>query len=136
MSAPAVPVAVVRMRRGAEPLPLPRYMTSGASGMDLLADVDGDVVLAVGERRLVPTGLSVAIPPGFEGQVRPRSGLAVRNGVTVLNAPGTIKMPVAKVNPATVNRACIGFRSMLRTAIRNVWERNSPMPVRSTSAGR
>jgi dUTP diphosphatase len=88
VSAGAVPVAVLRMRRGGEPLPLPRYMTAGAAGMDLLADVD--VVLAPGERRLVPTGLTVAIPPGYEGQVRPRSGLAARDGVTVLNAPGTI----------------------------------------------
>jgi dUTP pyrophosphatase len=85
-----VSVEVVRVRRPADPLPLPRYMTSGAAGMDLVADVEADVVLAAGERRLVPTGLAVAIPPGYEGQVRPRSGLAVRDGLTVLNAPGTI----------------------------------------------
>ena len=85
-----VSVEVVRVRRPADPLPLPRYMTSGAAGMDLLADVEADLVLAAGERRLVPTGLTVAIPPGYEGQVRPRSGLAVRDGLTVLNAPGTI----------------------------------------------
>ncbi len=90
MRAPEVPVAVARVRRGGEPLPLPRYMTAGAAGMDLLADVDADVVLAAGERRLVPTGLAVAIPAGFEGQVRPRSGLAAREGLTVLNAPGTL----------------------------------------------
>jgi dUTP pyrophosphatase len=65
-------------------------MTAGAAGMDLLADVDADVILGVGERRLVPTGLTIAIPVGFEGQVRPRSGLAARDGVTVLNGPGTI----------------------------------------------
>jgi dUTP pyrophosphatase len=58
--------------------------------MDLLADIDRDIVLAPGERQLVPTGLAVAIPDGFEGQVRPRSGLAHRQGVTLLNAPGTI----------------------------------------------
>lgn len=83
-------VDVVRVRHGRETLPLPRYMTAGAAGMDLLADVDGDVVLNPGERRVLPTGLAVAIPPGFEGQVRPRSGLAARDGVTILNAPGTI----------------------------------------------
>jgi dUTP pyrophosphatase len=65
-------------------------MTADAAGMDLMADVEGDVVLAPGERRLVPTGLAIAIPPGFEGQVRPRSGLAVREGITLLNSPGTI----------------------------------------------
>jgi dUTP pyrophosphatase len=89
LSAPlAVPVR--RVRSGREPLPLPRYMTAGAAGLDLLADVEEDVVLAAGERRVVPTGLALAIPPGYEGQVRPRSGLAAREGLTVLNAPGTI----------------------------------------------
>lgn len=87
---PALPVEVVRLRRGPDLLPLPRYMTPGAAGMDLLADVTEDVVLDPGTRRLVPTGLGVAIPPGFEGQVRPRSGWATRDGLTVLNAPGTI----------------------------------------------
>ena len=85
-----MPVEVVRLARGRDPLPLPRYMSAGAAGMDLQADVDEEVVLAPGERRLVPTGLTLAIPAGFEGQVRPRSGLAAREGMTVLNAPGTI----------------------------------------------
>jgi dUTP pyrophosphatase len=71
-----------------EPLPLPSYATSGAAGLDLRADAP--VSLAPGERALVPTGLSIAIPPGYEGQVRPRSGLALRDGVTCLNSPGTI----------------------------------------------
>ena len=75
---------------GAEDLPLPRYMTDDAAGMDLHAAVDGELVLAPGARALVPTGLKLAIPRGFEGQVRPRSGLAFKHGVTVLNAPGTL----------------------------------------------
>jgi dUTP pyrophosphatase len=65
-------------------------MSAGAAGMDLLADVEAEVILAAGERRLVPTGLAVAIPPGYEGQIRPRSGRAARDGLTLLNAPGTI----------------------------------------------
>ena len=73
-----------------EDLPLPRYMTDGASGMDVAAAVDQPLKLASGERALVPTGLMFDIPQGFEVQVRPRSGLAWRHGVTVLNAPGTI----------------------------------------------
>ena len=89
MTAPLA-VDVVRVRPGRDPLPLPRYMTPDAAGMDLLADLEAATVLAPGERRLVPTGLAVAIPPGFEGQVRARSGLAARDGLTVLNAPGTI----------------------------------------------
>jgi dUTP pyrophosphatase len=71
-------------------VPPPRYQTEGAAGMDLHAAIAAPLTLAPGERALVPTGWSVAIPPGFEGQVRPRSGLALRHGVTVLNAPGTI----------------------------------------------
>jgi len=90
LSARGVPIEVVRLRRGRDPLPLPAYMTPGAAGLDLLADLESELVLGPGERRLVPTGLGVAIPPGFEGQVRPRSGLAAREGLTVLNAPGTI----------------------------------------------
>ena len=86
----AVSVPVMRVRGGEPPLPLPRYMSAGAAGLDLLADVEGGIVIGAGERRLVPTGIAVAIPDGYEGQVRPRSGLAARAGVTVLNAPGTI----------------------------------------------
>ena len=75
---------------GAEDLPLPRYMTKGASGMDLYANVTGDVVIKPGEFKMIPTGLQIALPSGFEGQVRPRSGLAYKKGITVLNSPGTI----------------------------------------------
>lgn len=76
----------------AQGLPLPRYETSGAAGMDLIAALaEGEtMVLAPGERAMVPTGLAIALPDGFEAQVRPRSGLAAKNGVTVLNSPGTI----------------------------------------------
>ncbi|MCB9728542.1 MAG: dUTP diphosphatase [Deltaproteobacteria bacterium] len=86
---PLVQVRWVRPDRDAG-LPLPRYMTEGAAGMDVVAAVEEPLTLAPGERRVVPTGLAMAIPPGFEVQVRPRSGLALRFGVTVLNAPGTI----------------------------------------------
>jgi len=74
----------------ARDLPLPRYETAGAAGLDLLAAVTGDLVLAPGARAIVPSGIAVAVPPGHEGQVRPRSGLAAKHGVTLLNAPGTI----------------------------------------------
>lgn len=85
-----IAVQVQRVRSHAEPLPLPRYQTEGAAGMDLLADIDGEWTLQPLERRAVPTGLAIALPPGFEAQVRPRSGLALRHGVTCLNSPGTI----------------------------------------------
>ena len=90
-ASPAVSIAVRLLPHG-EGLPLPAYQTALAAGLDLCAAVpeDAPVTLAPGERALVPTGLAIALPPGFEAQVRPRSGLAVRHGVTVLNAPGTI----------------------------------------------
>jgi dUTP pyrophosphatase len=85
---------VVEVRRlpHSEGLALPAYQTEHAAGLDLLAAVAdaAPLTLAPGERALVPTGLSIALPPGFEGQVRPRSGLAFKHGITVLNAPGTI----------------------------------------------
>jgi dUTP pyrophosphatase len=76
----------------AEGLALPAYQTAHAAGLDLLAAVPGDapLVLDAGKHALVPTGLTIALPPGYEAQVRPRSGLAAKHGVTVLNAPGTI----------------------------------------------
>jgi dUTP pyrophosphatase len=81
---------VLRVRRFGERVELPRYATRGSAGLDLAAVVETPLVLQPGERALVPTGVAVALPPGHEGQVRPRSGLAVRHGVTVLNAPGTV----------------------------------------------
>ncbi len=71
-------------------LPLPGYETAHSAGMDLPAALEEDLVLAPGERALIPTGLAIALPEGHEAQVRPRSGLAARNGLTVLNSPGTI----------------------------------------------
>ncbi len=83
-------VRVRRVRRREDLLPLPAYESDGAAGLDLRADVDEPIVLGVGERALIPTGLVVELPDGYEAQVRPRSGLAVRHGVTLLNSPGTI----------------------------------------------
>ena len=86
-----VEVRIKRLLHGAD-LPLPDYQSALAAGLDLLAAVPADapIELAPGARALVPTGIAIALPPGFEGQVRPRSGLAARHGITVLNAPGTV----------------------------------------------
>lgn len=91
MSLAAIPVTVSlrRLPHGAD-LPLPGYATAASAGMDLLAAIDAAVELAPGERLMVPTGISIALPPTHEAQVRPRSGLALKHGVTVLNSPGTI----------------------------------------------
>ncbi len=84
-------MTAVRITRvGPHAAPLPQYQTAGASGMDLAAALPEPVTLAPGERRLIPTGWAIALPVGFEAQVRPRSGLALAHGVTVLNAPGTV----------------------------------------------
>lgn len=84
-----VTVSVTRLPHGAD-LPLPGYATPDSAGLDLLAAVDADLVLRPGGRALVPTGLVIALPAGYEAQVRPRSGLALRHGITLPNAPGTV----------------------------------------------
>ena len=87
MSALAVALQVLPHGRG---LPLPAYATAGSAGVDLAAAIEAPLVLPPGGRALVPTGIALALPDGFEAQIRPRSGLALRHGVTVLNSPGTI----------------------------------------------
>jgi len=82
-------IQILRLPHG-EGVPLPKYMSHSASGMDLYAAVDGEVTLKPGERKLIPTGFKMALPEGYEAQVRPRSGLAIKNGISVLNTPGTI----------------------------------------------
>ena len=93
---------------------MPGYETEGSSGMDIRAAVDGPVILKPGEIRLIPTGFAVSIPPGYEGQVRPRSGLALRHGIGMVNSPGTIdsdyrgEVSIIMINwgqtPFTINR--------------------------------
>jgi dUTP pyrophosphatase len=80
----------IRRIPGTEDLPLPRYMTGQSAGLDLLAAVGAEVTILPGARALIPTGIAVALPEGYEAEIRPRSGLAVRHGVTLVNAPGTI----------------------------------------------
>lgn len=82
-------VSVNKLPHGAD-LPLPGYATADSAGLDLLAAVDDDVVLRPGARMLIPTGLVIALPPGYEAQVRPRSGLALKYGITLPNSPGTV----------------------------------------------
>ncbi|HZI06807.1 MAG TPA: dUTP diphosphatase [Archangium sp.] len=86
----SVSVRVRRVRAHSEPLPLPRYETELAAGMDLRADIEGELSLGPMERVAVPTGLALAMPPGYEAQLRPRSGLALKHGITLLNSPGTV----------------------------------------------
>ncbi len=81
----------IRFKRvGEVEVDIPRYQTGGSAGFDLCAAITNCVTIAPGERRLIPTGFAMAIPPGYEGQVRPRSGLALKHGLSIVNAPGTI----------------------------------------------
>jgi dUTP pyrophosphatase len=138
VSVPSVAVTVVRLRPSPDLPDLPRYMTPDAAGMDLQADVEGEIRLAPGERRLVPTGLALAIPPGFEGQVRPRSGLAYRHGLTLLNAPGTIdadyrgELQVLLVNlgqmPADIRRGDRIAQLVVAPVARVAWHEVSALP--------
>jgi dUTP pyrophosphatase len=129
------PITTLRIqisRAGAGDLPLPAYQTSGSAGMDLAAAIDGDVAIPPGEWRLISTGIRVAIPEGFEGQVRPRSGIALRHGVTVLNAPGTIdsdyrgEVKVALINhgkePFVVRRGERVAQLLVSPVARAEWE--------------
>ena len=82
-------IALQQLPNGKD-LPLPAYATQQSAGMDLCAAIDAPVTIKAGERSIVPTGIAIALPAGFEAQIRPRSGLAAKNGITVLNSPGTI----------------------------------------------
>lgn len=107
----SVPIHIQRLVHGAG-LPLPAYKSTDAAGCDLAAAVpeDAPIVLLPGGRALVPTGLAIAMPPGFEGQVRPRSGLAIDHGVTVINAPGTIDADYrGEIRVALVNLGAQSF---------------------------
>ena len=138
-------VPIMRVRAAAEPLPLPRYMSPGAAGMDLLADVQDDVTLGAGDRCLVPTGIALAIPPGFEGQVRPRSGLAVRQGLTLLNAPGTVdadyrgEVQVLLVNlgrePIRIRRGDRIAQLVVAPVARVVWQEAAALVESERGAG-
>ena len=117
---------------------LPQYMTEGSSGMDLFASLEESVTLEFGERKLIPTGISVAIPEGFEGQVRPRSGLAIRNGIGIINAPGTIdadyrgEVMVLLINfgrdPFTVHPGDRVAQLVISRVFRAAWEEVDELP--------
>jgi dUTP pyrophosphatase len=140
----AVRVRVAR-RPGAEDLPLPFYATDGAAGADLPAAVDGELVIEPGARALVPTGLSIELPPGYEAQVRPRSGLALHHGVLLPNAPGTIdadyrgELSVLLLNagsePFTVKRGDRIAQLVVAPVVRARWELVEALDATPRGAG-
>ncbi|TSA45513.1 MAG: dUTP diphosphatase [Deltaproteobacteria bacterium] len=130
---------------GAEDLPLPSYMTEQAAGMDLFAAVAEDAAILPGERKLVPTGVVVALPEGYEAEVRPRSGLALKHGVTLVNAPGTIdadyrgEVGVILINhgqePFIVRRGDRIAQMVVHRVCRVVWAACGELPPTERGAG-
>jgi dUTP pyrophosphatase len=129
----------------AHDLPLPSYATALAAGMDLYAAIDADFVLKPSERRIVPTGYAIALPAGYEAQVRPRSGLAAKNGITVLNSPGTIdadyrgEIGVILVNlgsePFTISRGMRIAQMVIAPFATALWGEVKALPETTRGAG-
>jgi len=104
-------IIFIKKTRGAEDLPIPRYMTALAAGMDLLANVSEEICIAPGEIKTIPCGIQLELPPGYEGQIRPRSGLAAKYGITVLNSPGTVDADYrGEIKVILINLGKISFR--------------------------
>lgn len=141
---PMLPVAITTLPH-AEGLGLPAYATEHAAGMDLCAAITNDIVLEPGQRKLVPTGLSIALPAGYEAQVRPRSGLALKNGITVLNSPGTIdadyrgEVQVILANmgdqPFTITRGMRIAQMVVASYARVSWQEVAELPESARGAG-
>lgn len=139
-----VRVAITRLPHGAD-LPLPAYATVDAAGLDLLAAIDGPVILQPLGRALVPSGIKIALPAGYEAQVRPRSGLALKQGVTVLNAPGTIdadyrgEIGVILINlsdqPVTLQRGDRIAQLLLARVERLAWDEVAELPATMRGSG-
>lgn len=139
-----VAVSVTRLPHGAD-LPLPAYATEHSAGMDLLAAIDAPLTLNPMERAMVPTGLAMALPDGYECQVRPRSGLAAKNGVTVLNTPGTVdadyrgEVKVILVNlgaePFTIERGMRIAQMIVAPVTRVGWDEVETLPETTRGAG-
>lgn len=137
-------IDVVRLPH-AEGLPLPSYATEGAAGMDLLAAVMSSMTIPPGGRMLVPTGLRIAIPAGYELQVRPRSGLALKNGIVLPNSPGTIdedyrgELGVIVMNcgdaPFTIERGMRIAQAVIAPVVRAAWREVAELPETARGHG-
>lgn len=139
-----ITVRVERLPHGAD-LPLPKYGSAEAAGCDLLAAVEGERILAPGESAIIPTGLKIALPDGYEAQVRPRSGLAAKHGVTVLNTPGTVdsdyrgEVGVILINhgtaPFAVERGMRIAQMVVAPVTRVAWEDSADLDETARGAG-
>lgn len=140
-----VPVHITRVGTAAEGLPLPSYATAGSAGMDLCAALEGEMVLRAGETALVPTGFAISLPEGYEAQVRPRSGLAVKHRIGIMNSPGTIdpdyrgEVKVILTNFGTrdflIRRGDRIAQMVIAPFVRAVWEERPSLDATGRGAG-
>jgi len=131
-------VQIKRVRPSAKEVPLPVYMTEGSAGMDLCADLESELTLAPMERALIPTGVAIALPQGFEAQIRPRSGLALKQGLTMVNSPGTIdsdyrgEIQLIAINlglgPVVIQRGQRIAQMIIQRIIRAQWQEVQELP--------
>lgn len=138
-------IEIRRIRPGVNQLDLPAYMTEGAAGMDICADIDHDRTLAPLERALIPAGLAIALPPGFEAQIRPRSGLALRQGLTMINSPGTIdsdyrgEIQLIAINlgsePIVIHRGQRIAQMIIQRVVRAEWVEVEELPSSARESG-
>jgi dUTP pyrophosphatase len=138
-------IEIKRIRPGANQLELPGYMTEGAAGMDICADIDDERTLAPLERALIPTGIAIALPPGFEAQIRPRSGLALREGLTIINTPGTIdsdyrgEIQLIAINlggePIVIRRGQRIAQMIIQRVARAAWVEVEDLPASARESG-
>ncbi len=139
-----IEVAIQRLP-GCDDVPLPAYQSEHAAGMDMHAAVESDVTLQPGERALIPCGFAMAVPVGYEAQVRPRSGLAAKQGLTLINPPGTIDadyrgpVMVAMINlgsePVTITRTMRIAQMIIKPVPRTVWNEVTELPPTQRGAG-
>jgi dUTP pyrophosphatase len=137
----------VRIRRlpHSEDLELPTYMTENSAGMDIVAAVKREEVILPGERKLIPTGIEIALPQGYEAQIRPRSGLAIKNGVTLLNSPGTIdadyrgEVKLIMINqgedPFVIKRGDRIAQMIVGPVLRVSWDLNTNLDITERGRG-
>lgn len=138
-------IHIKRMRLSAVPVPLPAYMTEGSAGMDLYADIESELQLAPMERLLIPTGIAIALPVGFEAQIRPRSGTALKMGLTMVNSPGTIdsdyrgEIQLIAINlgnePVVIRRGQRIAQMVIQRVIKARWQEVDELPVSERQDG-
>lgn len=140
----SVSISVTRLPHGKD-LALPAYATEHSAGMDLLAAIDAPITLKPGERKLVPTGIAIALPDGYEAQVRPRSGLALKSGISIVNAPGTVdadyrgEVGVILINTSndafTIERGMRIAQMVIAPYTRAQWSEVIELPTSERGAG-